>query len=51
VDPGHPDAADWTFRVYLDVARHYDVDGIHFDFVRYGGANWGYVAGNVKWHQ
>jgi len=42
IDPGHPDAADWTFRVYLDVLRHYDVDGVHFDFVRYGGANWGY---------
>lgn len=42
IDPGHPDAADWTFRVYLDVARHYAVDGIHFDFVRYGGRNFGY---------
>jgi uncharacterized lipoprotein YddW (UPF0748 family) len=39
VDPGNPDAADWTFRVYLDVARHYDVDGIHFDFVRYGSTD------------
>jgi uncharacterized lipoprotein YddW (UPF0748 family) len=42
IDPGQPGAADWTFRVYLDVARHYDVDGIHFDFVRYGGKEWGY---------
>lgn len=42
IDPGHPHAADFTFRVYLDVVRHYNVDGIHFDFVRYGGANWGY---------
>ncbi len=46
IDPGNPDAADWTFRVYLDVARHYDLDGIHFDFVRYGGTDgkgrWGY---------
>lgn len=42
IDPGHPLAADYTFRVYLDVLRHYDVDGIHFDFVRYGGTNWGY---------
>jgi uncharacterized lipoprotein YddW (UPF0748 family) len=42
VDPGNPDAADWTFRVYLDVARRYNVDGIHFDFVRYGGKDWGY---------
>lgn len=42
IDPGHPDAADWTFRVYLDVLRHYNVDGVHFDFVRYGGTHWGY---------
>ncbi len=42
IDPGNPDAADWTFRIYLDVARHYNVDGIHFDFVRYGGKEWGY---------
>ena len=42
LDPGHPEAADYTFRVYMDVLRHYDVDGIHFDFVRYGGPNWGY---------
>lgn len=42
IDPGHPEAADHTFRIYMDVLRHYDVDGIHFDFVRYGGANWGY---------
>lgn len=42
IDPGNSDAADWTFRIYLDVARHYNVDGIHFDFVRYGGKDWGY---------
>ncbi len=42
IDPGHPEAADLTARVYLDVLRHYDVDGIHFDFVRYGGTSWGY---------
>src|SRR5579871_1210859 len=42
IDPGNPDAAEWTFRIYLDVARHYNVDGIHFDFVRYGGKEWGY---------
>lgn len=42
IDPGNPGAADWTFRVYLDVARHYSVDGIHFDFVRYGAKTWGY---------
>ncbi len=51
VDPGHPGASDWTARVYLDVLRHYDVDGVHFDFVRYGSTgrkgNWGYNPASV----
>lgn len=48
IDPGHPGAADWTFRTYLDVVRHYDVDGIHFDFVRFGGERWGYNPVSVQ---
>lgn len=48
IDPGNPGAADWTARVYLDVLRHYDVDGVHFDFVRYGGTNWGYNPKSVE---
>jgi uncharacterized lipoprotein YddW (UPF0748 family) len=28
----------------MDVARNYDVDGLHMDFVRYAGANWGYTS-------
>ena len=52
IDPGNPMAADWTFRVYMDVVRHYDVDGIHLDFIRYGGegknsGHWGYNAVSV----
>jgi len=47
IDPGIPDAADWTYRVVLDVVRHYPVDGVHLDFIRYGGdgktvGHWGY---------
>ncbi len=48
IDPGHPGAADWTFRTYLDVIRHYEVDGIHFDFVRFGGERWGYNPVSVQ---
>jgi len=52
IDPGNPEAAEWTFRVYMDVVRHYDVDGIHMDFIRYGGdgktvGHWGYNAASV----
>ena len=52
IDPGNPQAADWTLRLYLDVVRHYDVDGIHMDFIRYGGSgktvgHWGYNPASV----
>jgi uncharacterized lipoprotein YddW (UPF0748 family) len=42
LDPGDPDARRFVHDVFLDVARRYDVDGIHFDFVRYPGAQYGY---------
>lgn len=55
LDPGHPAAADHLARVYLDIATRYDVDGIHFDYVRYPeteeriprGAGVGYNAVNL----
>jgi uncharacterized lipoprotein YddW (UPF0748 family) len=35
LDPGHPAAADYLVRVYLNIVRNYAVDGIHFDYIRY----------------
>src|SRR5438270_494832 len=31
MDPGEPAARDWTVRVFMDVAKRYDVDGLHID--------------------
>jgi uncharacterized lipoprotein YddW (UPF0748 family) len=56
LDPGHPAARDHLVAVYLDIVRRYDVDGIHFDYIRYPetdgpalprGANVGYNAVSV----
>ena len=47
LDPGHPDALDYTVAVYLNVVRNYDVDGIHLDFSRYDGMGFGYNPTNV----
>lgn len=43
-DPGHPISEDWTVGVYRDVAERYDIDGVHFDYVRYPEAegDWGH---------
>lgn len=31
LDPGNPEVREYSLRVILDVARRYDVDGIHID--------------------
>ncbi|MES2706678.1 MAG: family 10 glycosylhydrolase [Verrucomicrobiota bacterium] len=47
-DQGHPAVQQHTFDVSMDILRRYDVDGLHFDYIRYsddsGGNNqpWGY---------
>ena len=35
VDLGHPDAAVYTLEVLLHLVRHYDLDGLHLDRIRY----------------
>jgi uncharacterized lipoprotein YddW (UPF0748 family) len=44
LDPGNPEVQVYTHKIFMDVARNYDVDGLHMDFVRYAGANWGYTS-------
>lgn len=47
LDPGHPDAADYTVSVYLDVLQHYEVDGLHLDYIRYDDQDFGYNPTSV----
>jgi uncharacterized lipoprotein YddW (UPF0748 family) len=42
LDPGHPDAVDYTVAVYAELASRYALDGLHLDRVRYPWQNWGY---------
>ena len=41
-DPGNPNAEQYTYNVIMDVVNRYDVDGINFDYIRYGFNNAGY---------
>jgi uncharacterized lipoprotein YddW (UPF0748 family) len=47
LDPGHPGAARYMADVAEELARAYDVDGVHLDLVRYAGAQWGYNPTSV----
>ena len=50
-DPGSSEVQIYTHKVFMDVARNYDVDGLHMDFVRYPGVEWGYSPGAISLYQ
>ncbi len=41
-DPAHPEVQDHTVAVALDLVSRYAVDGLHLDYIRYNGSQWGY---------
>lgn len=47
LDPGHPAAARYTVDVCLHLIRHYDIDGLVLDYVRYMGADYGYNKASI----
>jgi len=47
LDPGVPEVQIYMHRVFMDLAQSYDIDGIHLDFVRHPGADWGYSPSSV----
>lgn len=42
LDPGHPDATMWNYVMATNIVRRYDVDGFHWDYIRYPQQNSGY---------
>jgi len=48
LDPGVPEVIDHTALVVADLVSRYDLDGIHFDRIRYPSKMWGYNPIAVK---
>lgn len=42
LDPGHPDASQWLHDIALDITKRYNIDGFHWDYLRYPGSDSGY---------
>lgn len=40
--PAHPAVKENLIKIWLDVAERYEVDGLHFDYVRYPNTNFDY---------
>lgn len=47
-DPANPEVKQFLKSVFLDIAANYDVDGIHFDFVRYPSRDYCYCDNCTK---
>ncbi len=41
-DPGHPLAEEYTVNVFMDVVNNFDIDGVHYDYIRFTANNQGY---------
>ncbi len=46
LDQGHPAVQQHTYNVAMDVLTRYDVDGIHFDYIRYSDDS---LSNNQPW--
>ncbi len=47
LQPSNPAVQQHLLNVYTEVARNYDVDGIHFDYCRYCGSEFDFSPGTV----
>ena len=46
--PSHPAVQDRVHAVWLDLARRYDLDGLHFDYIRFPSAEYDYSLGALE---
>ena len=49
-NPGNPEVREHVLNVVLDIVKNYDIDGIHFDYIRYPekSNNFGYSMDPVS---
>jgi uncharacterized lipoprotein YddW (UPF0748 family) len=47
-DPGHPRALEYLVNVCMDLVTNFDIDGLHFDYIRYTGQRQGYNPTSIE---
>src|SRR5262245_44534586 len=48
VSPTHPRVQDSLFKIWMDIATRYEVDGLHFDYVRYPNPQYDYSRVSIE---
>jgi uncharacterized lipoprotein YddW (UPF0748 family) len=46
--PSHPEVRERILAVWLDLATRYDLDGIHFDYIRFPSPDYDYSRGALE---
>lgn len=46
--PSHPEVQDRVHQIWLDLANRYELDGIHFDYIRFPSARYDYSIGALE---
>lgn len=47
-DPGHPRALEYLVNVCMDLVTNFDIDGLHFDYIRFTGQRQGYNPTSIE---
>jgi uncharacterized lipoprotein YddW (UPF0748 family) len=48
LDPGNPFVRQYIVDVIRELVANYDIDGLHLDYIRYPGQNWGFNPATVQ---
>jgi uncharacterized lipoprotein YddW (UPF0748 family) len=48
VSPANPEVKDHLFDIWMDIAQRYEVDGMHFDYVRYPNPQYDYSRVSIN---
>ncbi len=46
--PSHPEVMEHVYDIWMDLADRYDLDGIHFDYVRFPSGDFDYSRGALE---
>jgi len=46
--PANPKVKDHIFKIWMDVLKHYPVDGLHFDYVRFASPDFDYSRTSLE---
>ena len=47
LDPGHPLVEEYTTNVCMDLVNNFDIDGVHYDYIRFTANNEGFNPTSV----